>query len=137
MADLQLTITTPEKLVFDGTARFVVVPAADGELGILPRHAPLVGTLGYGGLRVQSASDGGTSGYFVRGGFLEVIDDRVTVLATEAVPVSELDAEQDRVRLGELESARPSAGASFDEWEAYRESLAAAKARLKLGRQAS
>ena len=61
---IHCSITTPEKLVYEGTARMVVVPSSDGELGILPNHAALMSLLGVGELRLE-AENGGQSSFFV------------------------------------------------------------------------
>ena len=69
MANLECVLTSPEELVFEGKVRSVVVPATDGEMGILPRHAPLIGALSYGELRIEK-EDGQKAHYFVQdGGF--------------------------------------------------------------------
>jgi F-type H+-transporting ATPase subunit epsilon len=86
---LDVRVVTPERPVFEGAAESVVVPAHDGEVGILPRHARFLATLGVGELRVRTA--GGVARFFVEGGFVQVADDRVTVLCDRAVPTSELD----------------------------------------------
>ena len=97
---LDCTVTTPEELVFEGAVESVTVPAADGEMGFLPRHAPLVGSLGFGELRVASG-DGSRQVFFVNGGFVQVVDGRVTVLAVEAQAVADLDAESAKADLSE------------------------------------
>ena len=86
---IHCSITTPEKLVYEGTARMVVVPSSDGELGILPNHAALMSLLGVGELRLE-AENGGQSSFFVSGGFVQVADDAVNVLATEAEAAGDL-----------------------------------------------
>lgn len=79
---LQVAVISPERTVFDGPADMVVVPAWDGELGILHGHAPLLALLGKGSLRV---TDGAKETRFqVEGGFLQVADDVVTVLSEHA-----------------------------------------------------
>ena len=128
---LECTLTTPEELVFEGAVDSVIVPAADGEMGFLPRHAPIVGSLGFGELRVSS-QDGGKQAFFVNGGFVQVVDDRVTVLAVEAQAVGELDAESVRADLSKLESSPPESGASVEELQEYSRSLSVARARLKI-----
>jgi F-type H+-transporting ATPase subunit epsilon len=128
---LECTLTTPEELVFEGAVDSVIVPAADGEMGFLPRHAPIVGSLGFGELRVSS-QDGGKQAFFVNGGFVQVVDDRVTVLAVEAQAVGELDAESVRADLSRLESSPPESGASVEELQEYSRSLSVARARLKI-----
>lgn len=78
----QVSIISPEKSLFDGEATFVVVPAFDGEMGILADHAPLMATLGDGVLRVETHS--GTRRFSVAGGFVQVVDNRVSVLSEAA-----------------------------------------------------
>jgi F-type H+-transporting ATPase subunit epsilon len=76
---MQVTVISPEASMFDGEAESVVAPAYDGEVGILPHHAPLMTLLGEGHLVVRQ---GGVSHRFqVRGGFLQVVDNRVRVVA--------------------------------------------------------
>lgn len=76
---MQVTVISPESSMFDGEADSVVAPAYDGEVGILPHHAPLMTLLGEGILVVRQ---GGASHRFqVRGGFLQVVDNRVRVVA--------------------------------------------------------
>ena len=76
---MQVTVISPEASMFDGEADSVVAPAYDGEVGILPHHAPLMTLLGEGILVVRQ---GGASHRFqVRGGFLQVVDNRVRVVA--------------------------------------------------------
>jgi len=88
---LTLSVVTPEGRLFKGDARFVAAPGAEGELGILPGHAALIAHLGIGGLRVKTEGDV-TERFAVRGGFLQVMDDQVTLLATEAVAPKDVDA---------------------------------------------
>ena len=76
---MQVTVISPEASMFDGEADAVVAPAFDGEVGILPNHAPFMTLLGEGTLTVRSAS--GTRRVAVRGGFLQVVDNRVRVVA--------------------------------------------------------
>jgi F-type H+-transporting ATPase subunit epsilon len=76
---MRVTVISPEAAMFDGEADAVVAPAFDGEVGILPNHAPFMTLLGEGTLAVRQA--GGTSRFAVRGGFLQVVDNRVRVVA--------------------------------------------------------
>lgn len=79
---LHVVVISPEKTVFDGRAEAVVAPAWDGEIGILRGHAPLMAVLGSGSMRVTR---GGTVERFhVEGGFLQVVDNVVTVLSEKA-----------------------------------------------------
>src|SRR5829696_8369793 len=89
---LQLEIVTPEKLAYQDEVDSVVLPGAEGELGVLPHHAPLVSTLGAGELRLRK---GGTEEFFaIVGGFLQVLPDKVVVMAETADMASEIDLEK-------------------------------------------
>lgn len=79
---MRVTVISPERCVFEGDADAVVAPAFDGEVGILPRHAPFVTLLGTGRL---TATTGSTRKAFqVRGGFLQVVDDAIRVVTEDA-----------------------------------------------------
>lgn len=77
-----LSVISPERKVFQGPAKFVVVPALDGEVGILHDHAPFMALLGEGELRVET--DAGTRMFQVSGGFVQVINNDVSVLSESA-----------------------------------------------------
>ncbi len=98
---LQVRIVTPERPVFQDAADSVVVPAHDGEIGILPRHARLLAALGTGELR--AVAGGTVHRYFVEGGFVQVRADRVTVLCDQATRLEDLDP---RAARAEAEAAR-------------------------------
>ena len=76
---MHVTVISPEASMFDGEADAVVAPAFDGEVGILPNHAPFMTLLGQGTLTVRAAA--GTKRFTLRGGFLQVVDNRVRVVA--------------------------------------------------------
>jgi F-type H+-transporting ATPase subunit epsilon len=76
---MHVTVISPEASMFDGEADAVVAPAFDGEVGILPNHAPFMTLLGQGTLTVRGAD--GSRRFRVRGGFLQVVDNRVRVVA--------------------------------------------------------
>lgn len=76
---MRVTVISPEAAVFDGDAESVVAPAFDGAIGILPNHAPLMTTLGRGTLVVRTA--GAVRRFDVQGGFLQVVKNRVRILA--------------------------------------------------------
>ncbi len=75
-------VVSPEKVVFQGQARSLVAPAWDGQVGVLPGHAPYLTLLGSGVLRVQGET-GGEQRFHVAGGVLKVEANSVTVLASE------------------------------------------------------
>jgi F-type H+-transporting ATPase subunit epsilon len=80
MGVLKVSVISPEATLFEGEAPSVTAPAFDGEVGILPMHAPMVTTLGSGVLKV-----GDTGARFrVEGGFLQVVDDVVRVVTEKA-----------------------------------------------------
>lgn len=85
----RLEIVTPQKKVFSEDVRFVVAPGVEGELGILPDHAPLISALAIGVLRIQQ--EGKNFKVFVNGGFMEVINSRVTVIANSAERAENID----------------------------------------------
>ena len=76
---LHVSVVSPERVVFEGDVDSVRAPAFDGDLGILPRHAPMVTLLGAGTLRL-----GSTHRFSVRGGVLQVVDDQVRVITDHA-----------------------------------------------------
>ena len=109
MASIRLDIITAERLVFSEDVDVVVAPGVEGELGVLPHHAPLMTMLQPGELRVRK---GGEEFFLaVSGGFLEVRPDRIIVLADAAERVEEIDiarAEEAKHRAEEQLSRRPS-----------------------------
>jgi F-type H+-transporting ATPase subunit epsilon len=89
---LQLEIVTPEKLAYSDEVDSVQLPGSEGELGVLPHHAPLISTLGAGELRLRK---GGQEEFFaIVGGFLQVLPDKVIVMAETADMASEIDLEK-------------------------------------------
>ncbi len=97
---LQVVVVTPEATVLEQEAEFVALPLYDGEIGIAPLHSPLIGRLGYGELRIKTAAK--TLHFYIDGGFVQVVDDVVSVLTNKAVPASKLDA---AVAQAQLQSA--------------------------------
>lgn len=79
---LQVVVMSPEQTIYRGAADAVVAPAWDGELGVLRGHAPLMALLGTGEVRVTLGS--ATEHFRVQGGFLQVIDNQVTILSERA-----------------------------------------------------
>src|SRR3989337_905918 len=100
---LLLEIVTPERQGFSEQVDSVVCPGVEGELGILPHHAPLLTTLGVGELRIRR---GGEEEYFaIAGGFLQVRPDKVVVMAETADMASEIDLEKAEQARREAERA--------------------------------
>lgn len=86
----RLEIVTPQRKVFSESVKFLVAPGADGELGILPDHAPLITSLNIGILRIQQ--EGKNMKVVVSGGFMEVRNSKVTILATSAEKAEDINA---------------------------------------------
>ena len=88
---IELIVVTPERQLLRQSVVEVVVPGVDGELGILPGHAPLITALGNGELRYRSATSSAPTLLAILGGFAEVLADRVTLLAETAERAEEID----------------------------------------------
>jgi F-type H+-transporting ATPase subunit epsilon len=119
---LQLEIVTPEKLAYQDEVDSVVLPGSEGELGVLPHHAPLVSTLGVGELRYRKG--GVEESFAIVGGFLQVRPDKVVVLAETADMASEIDLEK-------AEEARREAERALETGFKEGADLAAARAALQ------
>lgn len=112
---LHCIVVTPEKAVLDEQADFVALPMIDGELGVLPGRAPLIGQLGYGEVRLVKGNQ--TKRYFADGGFAQVRADVVTVLTPHALAAEEIKAEAAQQA---LEAARAPALTPADQEQKYK-----------------
>ena len=101
---VQLEIVSPSRLVLSRAVEMVVMPAYEGDLAAMENHAPMI-TLLRGGVITLYEGGSATDRFFVGGGFAEITADRCTILADDAVPVSELSADAARARLQEAEQA--------------------------------
>lgn len=126
-ATLHVRVITATATIFDGEADMVLAPGSDGELGILPRHAPLLTTLDIGELRVRRNNV--DEGIFVGGGFLEVNANVVTVLADDAERSANIDE-------AHAQEARKRAAALLEQRDLSAEAAAMAAAEMEraLGR---
>ncbi len=89
---LRLEVVTPEKQLFSGEVDSVLAPGAEGQMGILPHHAPLMSTLSVGELVARRGEE--ELSFAIYGGFIQVLPDRVIVLADVGERADEVDAEQ-------------------------------------------
>ena len=105
---LLLEIVTPERLAYSDTVDSVQLPGSEGELGVLPHHAPLVSMLGVGELRIRKG--GAEESFAIVGGFLQVRPDRVVVMAETADLASEIDLEKAQEARREAERTLETAG---------------------------
>lgn len=102
MAELDCEILTPEGRVYEGRVQMVVVPGAEGELGVLPRHAPIIARLKVGEVRVKLEGNEWRS-WAINEGYFKMQFDKATVLVEDAVAATDIDVEQARA---DAESAR-------------------------------
>jgi F-type H+-transporting ATPase subunit epsilon len=100
---LLLEIVTPERLAYSDEVDSVQVPGSEGELGILPHHAPLLSMLGVGELRIRKG--GAEESFAIVGGFVQVRPDKVVVMAETADMASEIDLERAQAARHEAERA--------------------------------
>ena len=91
MATIHVDVVSAEEQIFSGEAKFVALPGEMGELGIYPRHTPLITRIKPGAVRIERSDNGEEEFVFVAGGILEVQPDRVTVLADTAIRGADLD----------------------------------------------
>ncbi|MDI6901210.1 MAG: ATP synthase F1 subunit epsilon [Anaerosomatales bacterium] len=97
-------IVTPERIVYTNEVEMVIAPTVDGEIGILPLHAPLVTVLEPGELRVRYNDNKDVEWFAVSHGYLQVHEDKVIVLADAAAPAGQIDVDRARQALERLES---------------------------------
>ena len=130
MSELQCIVVTPEQTVRSTSADFVALTLFDGEIGIAPGHTPLIGRLGAGEMRITQ--EGKTARYYVEGGFVEVVDNVVSVLTRRAVAAETLD----RVAVAEsIEAARARKAATPDEAAAREAALAQGLVQMRIIRR--
>lgn len=127
---LQLEVVTPERRLLSESVEMVTVPGFGGELGILPGHTPLISRLQTGVL--SYVQDGRTQQLHVSGGFVEVNDDRVSVLADLAERPEEIDAARARQDRERLEKMLNGFTGSEEEREKEQTNLERANVRLQL-----
>jgi F-type H+-transporting ATPase subunit epsilon len=104
MASFQLELVSPEKLLLSRAVEMAVIPAAEGEMGVLPGHAPMIVAL-RGGVIAVTENGQVTERLFVAGGFAEITPERCTVLAEEATPVAALSRAAAEQRVADAEAA--------------------------------
>jgi F-type H+-transporting ATPase subunit epsilon len=130
--NLSVVVVSPARPIYDGDAAWVTAPAVDGQLGIRPQHADLVAALGAGPLRI-GLDAGRVARFAVRGGFLKVGNNRVTILVDRAVTekdVNEAEAQQE-LEETKAELQHPKTDAEFAD---LLEQRAWSEARIKLAR---
>jgi len=91
MATMRIDVVSAEEAIYSGEAEFVVLPGIMGELGIYPRHAPLITQIKAGTVRIKVPGKEEEEMVYVQGGFLEVQPDHVSVLSDTAIRAADLD----------------------------------------------
>lgn len=127
---LRCSVVTPERVVIECDATSVIIPAHDGEIGILRDRAPLVCKLGIGTLRIDSNNVDGP--FFIDGGFAQVLDNRVTILTEQAKARDEIDVQAAETALSDARAMEITDNAS---WVARDSAVRRAQAQLKLAGQ--
>ncbi|MDH3492070.1 MAG: ATP synthase F1 subunit epsilon [Acidobacteriota bacterium] len=128
---INLEIVTPERKVVDVKADLVTIPTAKGEIGILPNHAPLISILRSGILSYLVA--GKTDKLVISGGFVEVSDNKISILADIAENKEEIDLEGAQSEKADSEKVLGAWKGTEEEFEVELEKLEKAQARLALG----
>ena len=108
-ATIHVDVVSAEESIYSGEAEFVVLPGEAGELGIYPRHTPLITRIKPGAVRIQPAGGGDEELIFVAGGILEVQPRMITVLADTAIRGADLDEAKASEALKRAEEARRTA----------------------------
>jgi F-type H+-transporting ATPase subunit epsilon len=130
---IKLEIVTPERLVFDETVDGVTLPGSEGELGVLPHHAPLVSTLGVGELRIREGAN--EEWFAIVGGFVQVLPDKVVVMAETADMSSEIDLEKAQAARRDAERALESGYVEGADLSTARAALQAALLRERVAQR--
>jgi F-type H+-transporting ATPase subunit epsilon len=113
MSTIHVDVVSAEESIFSGEAKFVALPGEAGELGIYPRHTPLITRIKAGSVRIEKA-DGTEEFVFVAGGILEVQPDCVTVMSDTAVRGKDLDDEKANAAKAAAEDALKNAKSEID-----------------------
>jgi F-type H+-transporting ATPase subunit epsilon len=120
VATFEVSLVTPDGSAFDGEAELLIVPGADGEIGVLARHAPLVALLKAGSTRVHVRRNQDVREFATGPGFFKVEQDRALALVDDAVDVAEIDPAraQEQLEAAKAELARVESGESdADRWQ--------------------
>ena len=127
---IQLEIVTPERLVYEDEVDSVNLPGIEGELGILPHHAPLLSILGVGELRIRKG--GAEESFAIVGGFVQVRPDKVVVMAETADLAAEIDLEKAQEARREAERALETGYSEGADLSAARAALQTALMRIRV-----
>lgn len=131
MAQIHVSIVTPEETTFEQEVDSIVVPMIDGERGILANHAPMIGRLAPGELRVTSGSN--TDRFYVDGGFVQIDNNQVSVLTGHSIPAVEIDIAKAKA---DLEAAKSQSAEKPELMEMKQKAIAQATAQIRMAEKA-
>lgn len=126
---LRCVIVTPERTELDREAEYISLPLYDGELGVMSGRAPMIGRLGFGTLRLNTAS--GPERYYIDGGFAQVENNVVNILTGKAVAVDLIDGDEARKA---LEDAQTMPGSTPEETALKETALQKARGQVRASR---
>ena len=127
---LRVRLVTPERTLVDQAADAVELPSKSGYMEVLYGHAPLLAELGAGDVRLHGCKEGGEQIYNVSWGFVEVLPDRVTILANDALKPEEIDVPRAQQQLDRGQKEWNEAGDSEEKYTAALHVIAEAEAKL-------
>jgi len=99
---LEVELVSPEKKVFSKDADMVIISGTEGDFGVLPGHSPIISTIRPGSLEIHESSD--IEKMFVAGGIVEVLDDKVSILATEVINKDNIDVSNCETKISDYTS---------------------------------
>lgn len=102
MPSFDVSIVTQVKKILEQEAGYLRLRTSEGDIGILPNHAPLVAELSMGKMEIESPNKDRRDIYFLSGGFLEISDNQATVIADEIFPIEEIDIESEQALVENL-----------------------------------
>ena len=102
MPSFDVSVVTQVKKILEQEAGYLRLRTSEGDIGILPNHAPLVAELSMGKMEIESPNKDRRDIYFLSGGFLEISDNQATVIADEIFPIEEIDIESEQTLVENL-----------------------------------
>jgi len=102
MSSFNVSVVTQVKKILEQEAGYLKLRTSEGDIGILPNHAPFVAELSMGKMEIESPNKDRRNIYFLSGGFLEISNNQVTIIADEILPIEEIDIENEQTQVEEL-----------------------------------
>ncbi|WP_338973397.1 ATP synthase F1 subunit epsilon [Fusobacterium vincentii] len=102
MSSFNVSVVTQVKKILEQEAGYLRLRTSEGDIGILPNHAPFVAELSMGKMEIESLNKDRRNIYFLSGGFLEISNNQVTIIADEILPIEEIDIENEQTQVEEL-----------------------------------